>query len=440
MKRRILTSIILILCLALCICLVSCGDEGESATTTTAPSTAGTEPHSHTFGEWTTTQEKTCTSDGVREQRCACGEKNTEVIVASHTEETVAGKEATCLEGGLTEGKRCTACGQVLVSQEAIEAKGHSYGDDNVCTACGDVKEVKYVRVDDDTIQLGSYPQTRVNDEELVKALNSLAGDVPSSRNDNGWTSYGYYANGEIGNFMWYIDVENEGERYRGVYFTAYRPDDTSKVSSESNTYQYGNDYYTSIVYWFKYEPISWTILAEESGRAFLLCDMIIDAQEYYVSQDKRTENGADIYASNYAYSTIRAWLNDNFYNTAFSEIQREIIVAITVDNSASSTEKEPNSYACEDTEDKIFLLSKKEISTYLTEAELKKQTTDYSECQGAYSDITANGCGWWRTRSPFYFRNFQAGFVDAGGRANSGGSGVTQTSYGVAPALWIIL
>ena len=67
----------------------------------------------------------------------------------------------------------------------------------------------------------------------------------------------------------------------------------------------------------------------------------------------------------------------------------------------------------------------------------VKKKTTEYAKCQGAYSDETAEGCGWWRLRSPFYFRNYQSAHVDAGGRVNHFDVCMV---YGVVPALWIIL
>ena len=45
-----------------------------------------------------------------------------------HTEETVIGKAATCTETGLTEGKKCSVCGEILQSQELIPALGHDWG------------------------------------------------------------------------------------------------------------------------------------------------------------------------------------------------------------------------------------------------------------------------------------------------------------------------
>ena len=56
----------------------------------------------------------------------ACGEH-------VHTEEIIPGKDATCTETGLTEGKKCSDCGEILIEQEVIEVLGHDY-DDGVVT------------------------------------------------------------------------------------------------------------------------------------------------------------------------------------------------------------------------------------------------------------------------------------------------------------------
>ena len=42
-----------------------------------------------------------------------------------HTEEVIPAKEATCTEEGLTEGKKCSSCGEITVAQTKIPAKGH---------------------------------------------------------------------------------------------------------------------------------------------------------------------------------------------------------------------------------------------------------------------------------------------------------------------------
>lgn len=43
-----------------------------------------------------------------------------------HSETVLAAVEATCTETGLTEGKKCTTCGQVTVPQQVVPAKGHT--------------------------------------------------------------------------------------------------------------------------------------------------------------------------------------------------------------------------------------------------------------------------------------------------------------------------
>ena len=65
----------------------------------------------HSFADATCTSPKTCS---------VC--KATEGEALGHTEEILAGKDATCTEAGLTDGKKCATCGEILVAQEEIPA------------------------------------------------------------------------------------------------------------------------------------------------------------------------------------------------------------------------------------------------------------------------------------------------------------------------------
>ncbi len=96
----------------------------------------------------------------------------------SHTEQTIPAVPASCTTTGLTEGKKCSVCGEILTAQtqtamlphtygtwqtlkaptctdtgvetrscscgkeetRTVKATGHNYGDDNVCDNCGEIK------------------------------------------------------------------------------------------------------------------------------------------------------------------------------------------------------------------------------------------------------------------------------------------------------------
>ena len=114
----------------------------------------------------------TCTETGLTDgTKCSvCGDVlkvQEDIVPNGHTEESVSGKDATCTENGLTDGKKCSVCGTVIVAQDEIPAKGHTYNPDvtnpdctnggyttYTCAVCGDVK------VSDHTDALGHTEET----------------------------------------------------------------------------------------------------------------------------------------------------------------------------------------------------------------------------------------------------------------------------------------
>lgn len=374
-----------------------------------------------------------------------------------------ANKDHTCDDCGATVGKHadstndgdhlCDYCEETLTICVDVNnnhicdecgAPKHNYVN-STCSICGLART-------DKKITFGSYPQSEVTDGNLKSTLNTKAGTLPSSSDSQKWTSYGYYIEGEVRNFMWYIDMEEGSEKYRGVYFVSYRPSNISYTSSESKSEQDDNGYLVSTVYWFKYEPISWTILEENTtnGTALILCDMIIDAQEYYIGDGVtvRTIDGKTVRSNNYEHSTIRKWLNETFYNTAFNELQQQIIVTATVKNDLTSTGESSNQFVCNNTNDKVFLLSVEETirskygfstSKYNSDIVRQKIVTDYAKSQGVVTNTTPEYNGRWWLRSPGNMGPSNACNIMYNGSIDTYAS-VSFTYMGVVPALQIKL
>lgn len=292
-------------------------------------------------------------------------------------------------------------------------------------------------------ITLGTYPQTRVTDSTLIDTLTSAAGTLPSSGNNQAWTDYGYYISGSLSSFMWYIDLTDGDDQYRGVYFTSYRPHWTGGASSTSSSYQDDNGYYINTIYWFKYEPIPWKIIAVANYKAFLVADLVLDGGDYHYSQSNRNINGSTVYANNYEHSHIRAWLNDSFYNTAFNTDEKSIVATTNVDNSPTSTGRNPNSYASQNTNDKVFLLSYQEVTNasygFTSNTSRERGPSDYALAQGVV--VQSTPYNYWWLRSPAHSTPVRACYVSISGVAKlENNYSVNSADIGIVPAMYIEL
>ncbi|MBQ1261981.1 MAG: hypothetical protein IIY01_03540, partial [Clostridia bacterium] len=87
---------------------------------------------SHSSQSLVTEQDPTCTTDGYGYGVCDhCGEKLEKQILPAkgHDEKILPAVAPTCTEAGLTEGKKCATCGEILEAQKSVAALGHSFGD-----------------------------------------------------------------------------------------------------------------------------------------------------------------------------------------------------------------------------------------------------------------------------------------------------------------------
>lgn len=100
----------------------------------------GCGPHTHQYNEEVTTA-PTCTEEGIKTFTCSCGDSYTESIdKLGHTEAIDAAVAPGCESTGLTEGKHCSVCNEVIVAQEEVAPLGHtdSNPEDHICdNGCG---------------------------------------------------------------------------------------------------------------------------------------------------------------------------------------------------------------------------------------------------------------------------------------------------------------
>ena len=268
------------------------------------------------------------------------------------------------------------------------------------------------------TVKYGFYPQTHVNNETLISELNSL-----ESSSSNGW----YLYNNEY-----------------------YVKEKANVFNNESYTFNDGTEIINGNEYWFKCEPIRWNILDNGDGNYYLLSSMLLDAQYYYKDYSDRLIDKETIYANNYANSDIRAWLNNDFYLTAFN-LNNSFIKEVNVNNSTSTTDNQNNKYACENTNDKVYLPSYQDYlnlsygfdnDASKTSSTRECKTTDYLRIRGAwcnvkvdvYSSSKYNGSYW--TRSPSSEYNYCAWNVNSAGYLSE--YAVDGLSHSVRPCITI--
>ncbi|MBE6812346.1 MAG: hypothetical protein E7523_05640 [Ruminococcaceae bacterium] len=437
----------------------------------------------HSF-TWIIDEEATCSVTGLKHEKCdrcdVTQSMNTLVPATGKHSYTSTVTAPTCTEKGYT--TYICSCGDSYVD-DYTDVTDHEYTSEITKPATQDAEGVKtYTCVCGHTytevipkvvievgsvIQFGSYPQSEVKDGALITELNSLA---PSW---DKWINYGYYSgNGSYqssgnyesatqGDWMRYYDVEFNGAKYRGVRFTQYRPSRTHHVSSTSTTNQDDNGYYINVIYWFKFEPIDWIILDPATG--LVVCKTIIDAQPYnntvYYAKDTGDytyswfkDSSCSDFASDYETSTIREWLNDDFYNTAFDVNQKQEINFTTLDNSSYKTLLGIEGYEkldSKETKDKVFLLSYDEIrsSSYgfdsdaaNQDAARKVQGSEYAQCQNLYvydntNSMSGYGFSYWHLRTPGSLSD-RSCLVYPFGYADSSYYNSYQTNYGIRPAL----
>ncbi len=181
----------------------------------------------HTWNDGEITTAPTCEEEGVKTLTCeTCCVTGTEKIAKlTHTEEILHGKAATCTATGLTDGKKCTACGETLVAQEEIPANGHDYkeewiNDENnhwhVCDTCGEKSELIAHSFDSGAIVEGKIVYTCLCGYTTENAWDGET--VSESLSGSGTETDPYLI--QSGADLAYLDKNATAtESFKGVYF-----------------------------------------------------------------------------------------------------------------------------------------------------------------------------------------------------------------------------
>lgn len=174
-------------------------------------------------------------------------------------------------------------------------------------------------------------------------------------------------------------------------------------------------------------EEIEWKVLEkDENGKMFLISRYALDCRHYHSSVEKVTWETSD----------IRSWLNNDFYNTAFTKSERAKIKTTTLENRDNA---DYNTDGGNDTKDKVFLLSIDEAKAYLpSTVERVCIATKYAESQGSQLESLTRSCRWW-LRSPGSTL-YNASFVKLDGFILQLGTPVSVEKRSVRPAMWVEL
>lgn len=84
----------------------------------------------HTSSDWVVIKKATCKETGLKQKTCTkCNVEieTQEIAKTSHTEVIIEAVEATCQRTGLTEGKKCELCDEIILPQEETPKVDHNY-------------------------------------------------------------------------------------------------------------------------------------------------------------------------------------------------------------------------------------------------------------------------------------------------------------------------
>lgn len=171
-------------------------------------------------------------------------------------------------------------------------------------------------------------------------------------------------------------------------------------------------------------EPIEWVVLDMEDDSILVISKYALDQQQFHSQRTPVTWENSD----------IRWWLNNTFFNSAFSNEEKEMIITVTV--TADVNPRYGNDPG-NDTQDKIYIFSTEEAAKYFkTDAERVCYPTPYARSKPNVW-IEDVGSVWWWLRTPGEFAD-DATTVNTDGKIDYKDGMVNSPTGTVRPVMWI--
>lgn len=165
-------------------------------------------------------------------------------------------------------------------------------------------------------------------------------------------------------------------------------------------------------------EELEWLVLDEKDGKLLLLSRYALTCLPFNESGENCT----------WETSSVRAWLNGEFLETAFSPDLAGTICTTKIENERYSKGADCGN----DTEDKIFLLSEYEADHYFArDSQRRAQASGMCE-----ADTNENGNCWWMLRTMGNSSKNVMGVHEAGGLNYSGRS--IDEPRAIRPVMWV--
>ena len=180
-------------------------------------------------------------------------------------------------------------------------------------------------------VYFGSYPTAEVVDKDAFCVEKYAITDVDVLKDENLYT--------QLRSAAWEND-ETTMDEYK--YRRLKAPDDYSE--SEQH-YKWDDSYH-----YFRYEPIKWRVIKVDNDIITMVADSLLECVPY-------NDNAVDVYWEN---CTLRSFLNNEFYNTAFSEDEQKAVIKSKIQNTDNyyfGTEcgNDTEDYVCIFTEQDVF-------------------------------------------------------------------------------------